>query len=140
VVRIRGGTLTARAAILALTLGTVALALALPLKIYLAQGAQIAGLAAQNRAAAAKVAALRAQAHAWTTPGYVEQQARNRLHFVLPGETTYLVLGGPVGGSGASGVTPRQPPASTRPWYGQLWQTVVAAGSPPRAVRTGHGR
>ena len=38
--------------------------------------------------------ALQAQAQArWQDPAYVEAQARERLHYVLPGETRYVVLG-----------------------------------------------
>src|SRR5947209_10795709 len=94
-VRRRRTTLTARAAVLALALASVALAVALPFKIWLAQRGEISTLQTQTQAQAQHVTALQHQQQQWQDPAYVEQQARQRLHYVKPGEKAYIVLGKP---------------------------------------------
>jgi cell division protein FtsB len=124
--RRRQTTLTARAAVLAVAVASVALALALPFKIWLGQRGEIASLAAQEAQARQQVARLSAERQRWKDPAYVEQQARLRLHYVLPGQKTLVVLGHR-SGSGTKPATTPSPP-STSPWYSQLWQSAVSAG------------
>jgi hypothetical protein len=78
------------------------------------------------------VTELRAERERWNDPSYVRAQARERLHFVLPGETGFTITGGPqqsgsTGGAAASG----QGSATARPWFGDLWESVQVAGHPP---------
>src|SRR3954469_24885556 len=116
----RRATLTARAAVLAVALASVALALALPFKVWLSQRGQITALEAKTRQQQAHVQALQHQQELWRDPAYVQQQARVRLHFVMPGEKAYVVLGAPP----ARPSTPRPSSAVTSthgPWYGRLW-------------------
>jgi cell division protein FtsB len=122
----RQTTLTARAAVLAVALASVALAVALPFKIWLGQRGDIAALATQTRQARAHVHELAAQRRRWHDPAYVEQQARERLHYVLPGQKTYVVLGMPRGQS--SHPSSSDGSTSSAAWYSQLWQSVQAAG------------
>jgi cell division protein FtsB len=119
--------LTARAAILAVALASVALALALPFKVWLGQRAQVHQLEAQTRSQQQQVDKLRAQQQRWQDPAYVEQQARVRLHYARPGETTYVVLGRP---HAKRAKTAHKSPTTTLhgPWYSQLWQSDEAAG------------
>src|SRR5438874_4998404 len=84
----RRATLTARAAILAVAVASVALALALPFKVWVAQRGQIHSLQAQTQQSERRVAHLREQQTRWKDPAYIERQARVRLHYALPGETT----------------------------------------------------
>jgi cell division protein FtsB len=120
-------TLTARAAILAVALASVALALALPFKIWVAQRSQIHSLAAQTRSTEQRITQLQRERARWHDPAFIEQQARIRLHYARPGETTYVVLDRPK--QKAPAVTPTQQPTLTGPWYSQLWQSTVAAGT-----------
>src|SRR3954470_3102626 len=90
--RRRRATLTARAAVLAVALASVALALALPFKVWVAQRGEISDLQAQTRTAQHRIPALRAEQQRWQAPDYVRRQARLRLHYVMPGETAYVVL------------------------------------------------
>ena len=126
--RRRRTTLTARAAVLAVALASVALAIALPFKIWLAQRGEIATLQAQTRAQQQHVAALQHQQQQWQDPAYVEQQARLRLHYVLPGEKAYIVLGRARPKATKAGPA-RSGPAVTGAWYSRLWQTVELAGT-----------
>lgn len=125
--RVRRSTLTARAAILAVAVASVALALALPFKVWVAQRGQIASLQAQTREQEHRVAALKQQQQRWQDPAYVEQQARLRLHYAMPGEKTYVVLGKPKKHHKAAPTAPAEPTLSG-PWYSRLWQSVEDAG------------
>jgi cell division protein FtsB len=128
VARRRRTTLTARAAVLAVAVASVALAVALPFKIWLAQRGQIADLRAQTQAQERHVAALQQQQQRWSDPAYIEQQARLRLHYVLPGEKAYVYLG-PKPGAAKPATKDAAGPAGTGPWYSRLWQTVQVAGT-----------
>jgi cell division protein FtsB len=125
--RVRRSTLTARAAILAVAIASVALALALPFKIWVGQRGQIASLQAQTHDQEQRVAALTRDQQRWQDPAYVEQQARLRLHYAMPGEKTYVVLGKPKKHHRHAVSTPAGP-TLTGPWYSRLWQSVEAAG------------
>ena len=127
-IRRRRTTLTARAAVLAVAFASVSLAVALPFKIWLAQRGQIADLQAQTKAQEQHVAALQAQQQRWNDPAYIEQQARLRLHYVLPGEKAYVYLG-PKPGAAKPAPNATAGPAVTGPWYSRLWQTVQIAGA-----------
>ena len=129
-VRRRRTTLTARAAILALALASVALAVALPFKIWLAQRGEISSLQAQTHAQQQHVQQLQRQQQQWQDPAYIEQQARLRLHYVMPGEKAYIVLGRPKAVAKAPAPHPTvAAPTVTGPWYSRLWQTVQIAGA-----------
>jgi cell division protein FtsB len=127
----RRATLTARAAVLAVALASVALALALPFKVWVAQRGQISDLQVQTRAAQQRIAQLRAEQQRWADPQFVRQQARQRLHYVMPGETAYVVLDDRnAKRAHARHRTPSQVQL-TGPWYSRLWQSVQAAGTSP---------
>ncbi|HET6816313.1 MAG TPA: septum formation initiator family protein [Mycobacteriales bacterium] len=124
----RKATLTARAAVLAVALASVALALALPFKVWVAQRGQISELQAQTRAAQQRIAALKAEEQQWQDPNYVRQQARERLHYVMPGETAYVVLDDRSAKRARSQHRTQTTSELTGPWYSRLWQSVQAAG------------
>lgn len=119
-------TFTARAAILALALASVMVAVALPFKVWLGQRGSISSLHAQIHAEQQRLAQLQAEHQRWNDPSYVEQQARQRLHYVLPGRKTYVVLGRTPHKKGSSSVSAAA--ASSAPWYSTLWQSMQAAG------------
>jgi hypothetical protein len=123
--------LTARAAILAVALASVALALALPFKVWLGQRNEIAALRAQTRAQEQSVAQLQRQQQLWQDPAYVRQQAQLRLHFILPGHTNRVLLSAPPARKHASHTTQPATPDVSGPWFARLWQTVQAAGAKP---------
>jgi type II secretory pathway pseudopilin PulG len=107
----------------------VALALALPFKVWVAQRGQISDLQAQTRAAQQRIMQLRADEQRWQDPDFVRQQARQRLHYVMPGETAYVVLDDRnAKRAHARHRTPRTVQL-TGPWYSRLWQSVQVAGT-----------
>jgi hypothetical protein len=108
----------------------LAVAYAWPVKEYFRQRGELARLRVDTATTQARVDALQAEKDRWADPAFVEAQARDRLHFVMPGETAYVVLlpGHPVAPPTLPKPTPVQPDA----WYDQLWASVQAADRPAR--------
>jgi cell division protein FtsB len=120
--------LTGRAAVLALVVCLLAISLAYPLREYLAQRGDIGSVRARVAQQEKSVADLRSQQKRWQDPAYVERQARERLHFVMPGETSYVVLE-PDEAPAPDGVVASAPrPVAHSPWFTDLWRTVEVAG------------
>jgi cell division protein FtsB len=120
--------LTGRAAVLALVVCMLAISLAYPLREYLAQRGDIADVRAQVAEQQLRVAELEHQRSQWRKSSFVERQARERLHFVMPGETSYVVLepDEAPGRDGAAQAAPR--PSQRSPWFTDLWRSVEVAG------------
>ncbi len=118
----RSGSLTGRALILVVVVVTLAFALAMPVRAWFAQRAEIAELRAGVESARERVAALEDEKARWEDPAFVAAQARERLHFVLPGEVGFVALG-------LEAVTsPSEAEAAAqRPWYDSLWRSVQRA-------------
>ena len=120
--------LTGRAAMLAVVVCMLAISLAYPLREYLAQRGDIAQYRAQVAEQQQRVADLEAARDRWKDPAYVEAQARQRLHYVMPGEIAYVVLEADEVRA-PDGVVERNPPGAERsPWFSDLWRSVEAAG------------
>jgi len=131
----RRSNLTGRAAVLALVVCLLAISLAYPLREYLSQRSDINDYRAKVSEQEARVAELRAQHERWEDDAYVEAQARERLHYVMPGETSYVVLEADEAPA-QDGVVEAQPPAAARsPWFTDLWNSVEAAGGDPKSRR-----
>jgi cell division protein FtsB len=128
----RGLTFTTRAALLALVLCAVVLTLAYPAREYLAQHRQISDLTTQVANDKATLAGLKAAGTRATDPAYVKEQARERLHMIMPGDVVYQLpppLPVKVGKQVAGSVhTPELPGRSTQPWYSQLYRSTVESG------------
>ncbi|WP_333768443.1 FtsB family cell division protein [Streptomyces sp. IBSBF 2435] len=130
----RRNRLTGRAALLALVLCALVIALAYPMRQYIAQRSDIADQRREAQQARQKVEQLREQKARWQDPEYVRTQARTQLHYVMPGENGYSVASpAPTGGSsgtrhksaGSPGDGGGQAAAAAhRPWYTNLWDGV----------------
>ena len=100
---------------------------ALPLREYLAQRAEISRLDAAQAAQRSRVVGLEERKRLLDDPEFVKSLARDRLHFVLPGETAYVLLDPalpPTSGPARQGDAP---PQSGSPWYSQVWDSVQEA-------------
>jgi cell division protein FtsL len=113
---------TSRAAVLVVVVCAIALSLAYPVREYLAQLRQIDQLQAQQAQIAAQVSKLKTERNELSSPEYVQQQARDRLHMCLPAQTCYVII------------NPRKPVVRTAPghsvatpWYARLWSSVNEA-------------
>lgn len=118
----RRSRLTGRAALLALVLCTLVLALAYPMRQYVSQRAQIADLQRQQEEARQRVEQLRDLKARWQDNAYAEQQIRLRLHYVMPGETGYIVID-----PDAARQSRADRKTLTRPWYADVWDGVDKA-------------
>lgn len=116
--------LTGRAAVLAVVICAIALSLAYPVREYIAQRQQIDQLLAQQQLMIAQVKNLQAESQKLGEPWYVEQQARDKLHYCFPRETCYEVIDGQ---SPFTAALPRTP--AVVPWYDRLWRSVQRADS-----------
>jgi cell division protein FtsB len=121
---------TSRAAVLVVVVCAIGLSLAYPIREYIADRRQIDQLQGEDAQLSAKLAALRSEQRAATTPAFIEQQARDRLKMCFPTQICYVVIA-PVQ---RHGKIVRSQPAT--PWYGALWASVSKAdGTPPKPSR-----
>jgi cell division protein FtsB len=119
---------TGRAAVLALVLCSLVVALAYPTRQYIAQRARIAEQRHEVEDARRRVERLREEKARWRDPAYVRTQAREHLHYVMPGETGYTVLGSPSPGPTPA---PSERAEAGRPWYQNLWDGLDEADRAP---------
>jgi hypothetical protein len=114
----------------------LAVAVVLPsLRAYGRQDARLTELTAQVEAARAEVADLEAELARWEDPEYVIGQARERLFYVMPGETAYRVVDPETVPSDSA---PEDDPDTLPirmpdPWYLELWGSFVNASPAPEA-------
>jgi cell division protein FtsL len=118
--------LTSRAAVLAVVLCAIALSLAYPVREYIAQRRQIDQLEAQHQALVAQLRQLAAEHRRLSSPTYIEQLARDRLHMCMPTQTCYVIIGS----APSSGHTTVASAPAT-PWYQRLWSSVEQADKVP---------
>lgn len=119
------GLSAAKALTLAFTVIALALTMALPIRNYFGQQADLRAAAAEHEELQRQVDDLQAMKDRTQDPKYIETQARERLRFVKPGDKAYQVqLPGDW-----------QPPVSEEavtkhadgPWYTQLWDSLKEA-------------
>jgi cell division protein FtsB len=129
--------LTTRAAVLGLVVCALVVSAALPLREFLSQRADIRHLEQSQAAARARIAQLEEQKAQLADPDYVAALARDRLHFVRPGETAYVVLAPSAAPATAAEArrAASAPAGPEAPWYSQLWGSVRSADRPVQ-VRT----
>ena len=130
------GLFTVRALVL-FVVSLVAFVLLFPtVKAYLAQKSDNERLVQQVSQAKEQNDNLAAELQRWDDPAYVAAQARERLAFVLPGETAFRVVDPEVvpdptaPAVAAAGDGPALVPAgTTTPWYTTIWDSVQVAGA-----------
>ncbi|BDZ59218.1 hypothetical protein GCM10025872_28750 [Barrientosiimonas endolithica] len=103
------------------------------LRGYLQQRSQIDALNEQVTGQQQTVNNLQRERNRWNDPNYVAQQARERLGFAKPGERAYIVIDDKGRKQQVDEVTGvrNDKAGQNRPWYGQLWGSVVSAGEEP---------
>ncbi|MFF7246802.1 septum formation initiator family protein [Embleya sp. NPDC008237] len=108
--------------VLTLVVLSLAVALVYPLRQYLDQRAEVDDLRESTRKQQAETERMRSDLERWNDPAYVRQQARERLHFVYPGDTAYLVV--PQPGDPGNPAPPTPARAGSPPWYRDLWEST----------------
>ena len=100
------------------------------LRVFLNQQAELTGVVVEIEEQRELQGDLTAQIKRWEDPAYVQQQARDRLNLVMPGEKKYMVIGGeaalPETAEAASDPGAVNP---DMPWADGLWDSVVRAAT-----------
>ncbi len=107
----------------------MALTIAPPIQHYFTQRAQINSLRAQVNSDTKALQAAQKELQLWHDPEYIKSQARERLHFVLPGERQYIVT------DSNSQITENQSTLvadnvpENQPWYTRLIASITETGN-----------
>ena len=122
--------ISTRLLILFIVLFSIAVTLAPPTQHYFAQRAQISALQADVESNRKKLEEARAELQRWRDPDYVKSQARDRLHFVLPGERQYIILGvnSQIDDSTGTAAPINQDFPLGIPWYSRVISSITSVG------------
>jgi hypothetical protein len=103
------------------------------LRIYFSQANEISATKAEISERQQRIRDLQGELARWDDEAYVRAQARERLGWVVPGETGYIVVdaeGNPLGGGAKirAEAAPEEQPQDS--WWSKLWGSVEAADRP----------
>lgn len=118
----RRSRLTGRAAFLVLVVCSLIVALAYPMRQYVSQRGEIAEQERLTQEAGQRVEELRDEKARLQDDAYVERLAREHLHYVMPGETGYIMSD-----PRAADERRTDQGAADRPWYSNLLDGVDSA-------------
>ena len=97
------------------------------LRAYLSQQAQYDAVVAKIKEASDTSTALEDELAEWKDDTYVRAQVRERLGYVMPGDTSYVVVGADTVKQPSAGGEPTQDSQDV-PWYQALRESSQAAG------------
>lgn len=122
--------ISTRLLVLFIVLFAVAVTLAPPTQHYFAQRAQISALESSVESNKKKLEEARAELERWRDPEYIRSQARTRLHFVLPGERQYIILGigNEVTSENESAAPINEDFPLGVPWYSRIISSITSVG------------
>lgn len=103
---------------------SLAFTIAVPLRTYLAQQADVAEQEELRGQLEHKVAELERRKAELDDPAQVEAEARRRLRYVMPGETPYIVQL-PNSAREAEHRAESDGAVASEPWYDRLWSSVT---------------
>lgn len=122
---------TVRAVMLFVVILVAFVVLAPTLRAYLAQQEALRDINEEISATQQRTDDLQAAVERWSDDSYVQAQARERLGFVMPGETPFRVVDPEtVTGEESADAGEVGPVAMPRsgPWYLTVWDSVQVAG------------
>ncbi|MCH6471238.1 FtsB family cell division protein [Sinomonas terrae] len=117
---------------LALVLVAVTIMLAPTIRVFFSQRAEIHSIQADIASKQTDQTNLKDEISRWQDPAYVQQQARDRINMVMPGETSYWVFGDVGASSTSSSATSNATSGSSPsdvPWTQSLWDAVRRAAT-----------
>ena len=119
--------ITGRALVLGTLVVLLLVLLASPLNRYFGSRSDVAHAAQQLRDDQADLARLQQLQQKWSDPAYIQQQARARLQYAMPGDIVYVVVrpGQKSDIENTSGVVAAKRPTT---WNDKLWQSIQVAG------------
>jgi cell division protein FtsB len=109
----------------ALTLATILFLMALTIEHYFTQRAQISALKSQVESNNAALEQARKDLLLWRDPEFIKSQARERLHFILPGERQYIVTDSEGQYTQESGTTVANKIPDGQPWYARMIASIT---------------
>jgi hypothetical protein len=114
--------------VLAGILVVLGLGMAVPMRSWLAQQAELDALRVEVEQAREQVADLEVQQRRWEDPAFIAAQARERLMLIFPGEIGYVAI---------DTTAPSQDPVLAeevvdQAWFERLWTQVRTADTPER--------
>lgn len=131
-----GWGLTPRALVVLSLVVLLALSFANSLRIYFNQQHDLGVAQQQIQERSDRIAALETELRRWDDPAYVKAQARERLGWVLPGETGYRVIGPdgkPLGGGVVIESEGKLPAGEYQTmWFDRIWGSIETADAPTR--------
>lgn len=104
-------------------------------KIYMDQRAQIAELEQDIARQQRDQQQLKKEEQRWSDDTYVEQQARERMFYVMPGESAYLVAGADGNADEPLDSSAQQVEAGKPAWADGLWRSVLDSAFPDAPAR-----
>lgn len=107
----------------------LALTIAPPVKHYFTQRAQISALKSQLSADQTALQKARQELLQWQDPEYIKSQARERLHFVMPGERQYIVTEGATDTTQSGTTMIASSLTDGQPWYSRLIASISETGN-----------
>ncbi|MEU6645668.1 septum formation initiator family protein [Saccharomonospora sp. NPDC046836] len=115
---------TRRAALVAIVVCALAFTLAVPLRTYLSQRADVAEQEARQAQLEDEVAQLEQRKAELSDPAQVEAEARRRLRYVMPGETPYMVQLPEDKAAAEQPAQGERAQSAGDTWYDMLWESV----------------
>lgn len=121
--------LTGRTAILALVALVLVISYASSLRAWLQQREDLAEARAQIESSQQNIDDLEREKRRWNDSAYVEQQARKRFGWVMPGEVGYRVIGENGETLGPAADLDDEPVGMGKDaeWYERLWRSVESS-------------
>jgi cell division protein FtsB len=117
---------TGRAIVLGTLIVLLLVLLASPLNRYFASRAALNDASQQLQQSNQQLRELKSKIARWSDPGYIERQARTRLQYAMPGDTTFVVVDhGQQNEIDKTAGTPPSTHAGT--WNTKLWDSVTRA-------------
>ena len=119
--------LTGRALLLGGVLVLLVVLLASPVHRYLGSRGEIASSSSQLHQDQQRLRQLQRQKDRWGDPGYVQQQARQRLQYAMPGDVVYVVVDKGERSDIEKTAGKAATAARSKDWSKRLWDSVRAA-------------
>lgn len=122
-----------------LVMAVLGVSYASSIRAWLNQRGEQNALTAQIAAQRAAIAQLKTAQGRWSDPAYIEDQARLRFGWVMPGERSFRVIGrdGKVLGAGRTILTSPPPAIAAQepPWWGGVATSLTTADATPAAAK-----
>jgi cell division protein FtsB len=121
--------ITGRAILLGALIVLLLVLLASPLNRYFASRSALSSQARQLTTDQQQLAELKRQIARWSDPGYIERQARTRLQYAMPGDTTYVVVNKSKTAQNRIEQTATPPHSADggTAWNTKLWDSIARA-------------